>query len=111
MSDVFGNEWYEKVHCCVTDGASILKSSNMLAKITGYVCLRCVQHAMQCYIKHFCASQHAMATAMECCSFIAKTSSLSHAFSPFVGTIGAGTPTPWNCYVNCAENVLKKRRD
>lgn len=94
MHDLLGGSWQGKLYCFVTDEASnVTRASQSLANDCDGESRRCVQHAIQLFIKHLCATQHRVATAMSSCNFISKLSKVSQNLSVCIGRIATGTPT------------------
>lgn len=107
LIDVLGDDWKSKVNCIVTDGAkNVTGASRRLGESR-----RCFQHGLQLFLKHFCATQRDVATAMASCNYLAKLCGLSQKFRSAVGTIPAGVVTRWNSFIKTARVVLSKRNE
>ncbi len=73
---IIGEHWQPRVLFAVTDGAkNVVNASTRVAKSR-----RCLQHGIQLLLKHFCASQQDLATALGHCNYLAKYCKLSQAF-------------------------------
>jgi hypothetical protein len=107
LIDVLGDNWKSKLNCSVTDGAkNVTGASRKLGESR-----RCFQHGLQLFLKHFCATQRDVATAMASCNYLAKLCGLSQKFRSAVGTIPAGVVTRWSSFIKTTRVVLSKRNE
>lgn len=105
LSDLIGRDWNSRLYCAVTDGAANVSRASQKLGISR----RCLQHAVQLLMKHFCSSDYEIATSIACCNYIAKLTKLSQKFQSQVGTFVRGVPTRWNSYINSARSVYEAR--
>ena len=56
----------------------------------------CLQHHLQLFLKWFCITNRALASAISACNYLAKLSAISSKFREAVGKIPAGVVTRWN---------------
>ena len=105
LQKVIGDRWKSKLYCAVTDGASNVSAASQMLALSR----RCVQHSLQLVLKHFCASQAKVATALACCNYFARLSKISQKFRAAVGCIPAGVITRWNSYMDTAMAVYRAK--